>query len=240
MANKTKEPKILLFDIESSNLNANFGIIFCVGYKWLGEKKVHMISIRDDKNSFSKDPTLDKSVVSRFAEVLKQADVVVGHYSTRFDIKMLQSKCLEHQLPPLPPVTHVDTWRMAKETLKLNSNRLEAISRYLPYTNQKNAPRKTPIENKAWIRAVAGHVPSLKQIEHHCEMDILVLEDVYTKLKPYSKTHPNLAKLKDDHREGCPSCGGFHTTKQGFKLTLRKKQQRYQCQDCAHWFTLNK
>jgi len=76
---KSKEPKILIFDIESTNLAANFGYILCVSYKWADKKEVHTIRI-DRFPLFKKDPTNDREVVKAFGEVFNEADRVVAHY----------------------------------------------------------------------------------------------------------------------------------------------------------------
>lgn len=68
--------KILLWDIESSNLNADFGYMICFGYKWLGESKVHVISI-DDFDLHKKDPTNDREVCRAALDVLKSSDMWV-------------------------------------------------------------------------------------------------------------------------------------------------------------------
>lgn len=234
---KTRKPKVLLFDIEASNLAANFGILFCVGYKWLGEKKVHMITIRDAK-TFKKDPTNDKHVVEEFKKVFEEADLLVGHYSVRYDLPFLQTKCMEHKLAPFPTIAHFDTWRTARDRLKFNSNRLDTISKALPYKKGSKPPRKTPIETKDWVKAGAGNIPALKQVEHHCKMDILVLEDVYNAVKPFSTNHPNLGKLIDPVKEGCSTCGSFNVHKRGTLLTKRHLRQRYLCSDCGSWYSL--
>ena len=39
--------KILIYDIETTDLNAYWGSLVCVGYKWLGDKNPTVISILD-------------------------------------------------------------------------------------------------------------------------------------------------------------------------------------------------
>ena len=48
---------IILFDIETTNLKANFGHILCFGYKELGSKRTKVLSISDYPSAFKKDPT---------------------------------------------------------------------------------------------------------------------------------------------------------------------------------------
>jgi uncharacterized protein YprB with RNaseH-like and TPR domain len=224
----TKQPKVLIYDIETSNLAANFGIVFCIGWKWAGVgKKVNMISIRDNKRAFTKDPTNDKHVIQEFSKVINQADAIVAHFGDKFDKPYLNTKCLEHGLQPFSAVPQIDTCKEAWKRLKFNSNRLDAIAKFLKLDVQK-----TPIDNRSWIKAPGGHIPSIKEIEHHCVMDILVLEQVYLKMRPFMPSHPNLSALHGD-RLDCSVCGG-KMVYDGVYATTQGKRQRNRCKECGH------
>lgn len=223
-----RKPKILLFDIEASNLAANFGFVYCIGYKWLDSKKVTILSIRNHKK-FLEDPTADGDVIEEFRPVLREADIVVHHYGSKFDVPFLQTRCFENEAQPLPEVACVDTWRIARFRMKFNSNRLDTIAKSAQLKVQK-----TPINNKAWVRAASGHLPSIKEIEHHCKMDVLVLEEVYKKLRPFANNHPTLSVLQGYN--GCPSCTSRNCIKQGIRAAGTTLKQQYNCKDCGRWF----
>lgn len=224
--------KGLLFDIESANLNANYGFVFCVCYKWHGTSKVHTITIRDFEK-FKSDPTCDKEVVKAFQKVVAEADYMVGHYSTRFDLPFLNTRALMHKLKPFAVIPHVDTWKISKYKLKLNSNRLDTLSRIIPSMNEREL--KTVIEPRMWVRAQSGHVPSIKYIEEHCVADVKVLDQVYTSIRPYCGDHPSVALMRE--QVGCSVCGSTHTQRRGYHITNKTKKRRMQCVDCGHWFT---
>src|SRR5213078_4853629 len=97
-------PRVLLFDIETSlmpvavfQLSGNDWIqpenilaerhLISVCWKWLGESKMHSVSLLDDPERFSEDPHDDKFVAEKFHSVMQEADVLVGHNSSSFDIK---------------------------------------------------------------------------------------------------------------------------------------------------------
>jgi len=225
---KIPEPKVILWDIETTNLNANFGFVVCFGWKELGEEKAHVISITDFP-SFGKDCTNDKEVVNRAAAVLSCADIWVTWYGQRFDEPFVNSRLLSHGLKRMPPIPHVDGWRIAREKLKLHSNRLASVCSFLGLED------KTPIKSQAWIRAMAGHRPSIKYVVDHCRQDVQVLEQAYLKIRPLSTTHPNLA-LITERPNSCPICGEWgKITAQGWKITRSNKARRYQCQKCGGW-----
>jgi uncharacterized protein YprB with RNaseH-like and TPR domain len=237
MEKKKIKPKILLWDIEATNLDANFGYILCIGYKFLGDKNVKLIKIRDFKEH-KKDPTNDKKVIEKFMEILKEADMIVTHYGSKYDYPFLQSRALFWGLPPIPPITHFDTWRVCKDRLKLTSNKLDVISKILPIP-KKNKKKKTEVEGYHWIKGAVGDIKSLKYIEHHCKMDIEVLEQVYLYLRTIVPNHQNLYKHYSEYTEGCcPSCGSDKVIKSGYLYTLVNKKQRYRCNNCGGWFSL--
>lgn len=225
---KDSQPRILLFDIESSALNGNFGVCFCIGYKWFDDDKVHIITIRNEK-TFKTNPIYDKGVIEKFRPVLAQADLMVYHYGQRFDFPFLQTRCFEHKLQPLPEPAQLDTWRIAKDRMKFSSNRLETISRAA-----ETKERKTPLDQKIWRDAAWGHIPSLKDIEHHCRQDILVLEEVYRRLRPFARNHPRLSLLNNERN--CPSCGSGKIVKKGLRANTGGIQQQWQCCMCGRWF----
>ncbi len=224
---KKKEPRILLWDIEATNLSAPFGTILCIGYKWLGEKKVHVPTIMD----FSQGSRLsDKGLVEHFAEVYNTADYTSGHYASRYDRPMISSKLIKYGLPPLKPIQMIDTWWVARRELKMHSNRLQAIAEYLD-----THVSKTPITFDDWLQAAAGDKEAIKNVVKHCKADVLVLEEVFIKLRPLMKEEPSRALSVKVDRGSCISCGSTHLTRQGFKIAKTRRFQQLQCQTCGKW-----
>lgn len=236
--------KILVFDIEASNLQANFGTTLCVGYKWVGKKRVHILGL-DDFNEVCeccnriKNPSDDKELVSRFAEVMAQADAMVSWYGKGFDIPFLQTRLLAWGLPPLPPVPHIDGCRdIAQKHLKLHSNRLAVVQEFL---GLKDA--KTPLTPEHWTKARNGELSGLRYVEEHCRKDVLVLEEAYLKLRQLMPRHPNVA-LMENYKNGCPTCGGqnlvAHDKRQGGYVTGTRGYSMLQCKDCGVWVKVPK
>ena len=224
-------PKCLFFDIESTNLNAPFGTILCIGYKWLGDPKVHVPTILE----FSKNGMLDdKGLVEHFAKIWEWSDYACGHYAQRFDLPMIQSKLIKHGLPPLGPKHLIDTWRVARDNLKMHSNRLAAIAEYLEVKHSKS-----PINFGDWLKAAHGDKKALKYIVEHCRLDVLVLEEVFQKLRPLIKNEPSRQLFVEDEREACICCGSKNLQHRGYAVTKTRKYPRLQCQDCGKWMKEN-
>ena len=218
---------LTFFDIETTNLNANYGYVLCVAWKHLGERSIHYVSI-DQSKSFAKDPTNDADVVFRASKELAKSDIVCGWYSSRFDWPFLQSRLLTHGLPTMPPIPHVDLWRTAKYQMRLNSNRLASVAEFL------GLEEKTPIRSREWIRAMAGKRQSLKYVIDHCKQDIVVLEQAYRKMRPLMKGHPNV-NLVDPKESACPVCGSDAIQRRAFMIASVTRTQRYHCQSCGAW-----
>lgn len=222
--------KILLWDIETSNLKGDIGFMFCAAYRWYGEKKTHLISVRQYK-SFKKDPTNDRAAVMALAQVLTEADMWVGQYSTRFDVKFLQTRMLEHGLGALPPRPHVDTWEWARRKLALHSNRLDSIAKHV----SGGVSRKTKIDWGLWKKAGAGNAQALRYIEAHCVADIDDLQTAYEGIRPLITTHPNISILESGSTSGCPACASDHLQKRGIRINRTSVVQQYACMSCGAW-----
>lgn len=218
--------RILSWDIEASNLAADFGIVLCVGFKEIGKGKATVYSLLDYTNGgdlIKAEKQLLKDVSTR----LLDSEVWLTHFGTYYDIPFINTRLLYHNLPILPPsFPHVDTWKTARGKLKLRNNRLNTISEFFRTKDSKNA-----IKPEQWIRAMGGHEPSMAYIVEHCRRDVLVLEEVYLKLRCLVGDHPNLAV----NREHCGVCQDGKLIKRGFHLTRTRKYQRYQCNGCGAW-----
>jgi len=234
---KEIKPKILLWDIEASNLDADFGFIFCIAYKWLGSSKVNLISIRQF-DRFKRDVTDDVALIKKFLPYIEDADLQVAWYGSRFDLPFLNARCMMNKIDPPANTPMYDPWRTARYKLKLSSNRLANLSQLIPLPENGVRELKTPLDFKHWTRGRAGYADALKYIESHCVADIRVLEKVYLEMRKYGTALPNMSKIGNERREGCPACGSGQIQSRGTRATARGRQGRYQCVSCAAWFSL--
>lgn len=220
-------PKICCFDIESTGLDGDWNNILCVSWKWVGKPKVHTVAVTDYP-SFQSRPWEDKALVRDAASALSEADMWVTWYGERFDERMINTRLLHYGLPPLPKIPHWDGWRAAKDNLKMSSNRLANIARFL------NLDPKTPLEPDIWIRARYGERRAIRYVVKHCEQDVLTLEQAYQRLRPLPNKHVNVT-LITGVEQGCPRCGSDHLQRRGEMFTVSNVYQRYQCRGCGHW-----
>ena len=219
------DPKILVWDIESTNLNASFGCILAIAYKWVGKPKVFIPTILD----FAKRNSMldDKHLVAEFKSVYEEADYTVAHYGKKFDLPMIQTKCLKHRLGPLPNIPMVDTCWVGWKTFKLHSNRLGAWLEYLDCKHDKKAMRTDD-----WLNAAHGCPKAMKAVKERAKYDVLGLEEVFLAMRPWIK-EPNRQLFSEE--PGCVSCGSFNLQSRGYAVTATRRYQRLQCQDCGKW-----
>lgn len=220
---KTKGPRILIWDIESTNLAATFGDVLCIGYKWFGEKKVHVLPWEAGEED-------DAGLVARFAAVFATCDYHVTWYGARFDLPFIRTKMLEFRQKPLPPKPHLDLWRTARNYFKAHSNRLAAWEQLIGTKERKSA-----IAFRAWKQAMRGDPTGLAEVYDHCKRDVKVLEEVFEALRPWLTEEPMRGLITGEF-ENCPSCGSSHVHRKGKTLAKTRRYQEFQCQDCGRYF----
>lgn len=217
--------RILIWDIESTDLQADFGITLCVGYKWYGQDETKVISILDHKG-WKKEPWNDSRVWVDFLKVFNQADMHVTYFGTGFDRPMMYAKLMKHGLEIPANIPQVDLFYTVKSNFKLSRKSLDNVSKYLGLKAQK-----TPVSGETWLKASMGHKESIQYVVDHCIADIDLTEELYTRLKPLIRTHPRVAGLGP-----CRACGSTKLQRRGMAVTtLQKPRQRIQCQDCGSW-----
>jgi len=67
------------------------------------------------------------------------------------------------------------------------------------------------------------------------KQDVLLLEKVYKKLRPWTPRHPNLSVFGKEDRPVCPHCASEKMYKDGKYHTNTNTYQAWECQDCGGW-----
>ena len=248
-----KKPKIIIWDLETMpnpeevikrlpgmgawpgrTLKSDLNSIICFGYKEYGKKRAKCVNGWDFQKDWKKDRHNDYNVVKAAYDILKDADGIVTHNGTKFDVKVLNTRLKYHGLPRLPKIHHTDTVRLARSNLSLFSNSLSAVAKFLNCTDKMQVNNKWDL----WVKLSMGKDTKKTRdvMTKYCKQDVDTLEEVYEELKQYHTSHVNFNAVAGT-KENCPTCGSTHTQKYGTKITKTGKKQRYQCQDCAAVFT---
>ena len=167
--------KLGFLDIETSNLHATFGIMLAFSIKERGTDKIYSRVITAGELR----TCLDKQVVAQCVKDMQLFDKVVTFYGTKFDIPFIRTRALALGLefPEFGQLYHKDMYYVARNKLRLHSNRLDAVCHAL-----FGETTKTRIEPGYWIKALMGDKVALQYILEHNRQDVIELERVYDAL----------------------------------------------------------
>lgn len=192
--------------------------------KWLG----------DDKTAFiSSNKATEKEMLESLVVFLDEADIVVGHNVSGFDMPKIRGRCLVHGIPLPSPYKEIDTYRIAKKEFGFDRNSLEYLARVLG-VGAKGTHSKFP-GFALWRACLSGDEEAWKEMEEYNRLDVDITEKVYLALRPYSTNHPNLGVFIESEEIICPKCGSDNNERRGFAYTNTSKFQRYQCRMCGGW-----
>lgn len=230
--------RILLLDIETAphlaqvwglwNQNVGLpqlvesGYTLCWAAKWLSEKEVMYRS---------RHTSSPKAMIRAVHKLLNEADAVIHYNGTKFDIPTLQKDFLLYGLPPPAPFKQIDLLKTARRQFRFPSNKLDYVSQALEVGKKaKHAG------HELWVKCMLGDEAAWRVMERYNRQDVLLLEKVYHKLKPWIKGHPNRGLYNPDDSEVCPTCNSTSYQKRGLAHTTTCSYHRYQCLSCGHWF----
>lgn len=195
------------------------GYVLCYAAKWLDEPEVFFDSLqRNDK----------KSMIGNIHAMLEEADAVVHYNGRKFDIPTLNKEFVLQGLPPPSPYRQIDLLRVARSQFRFPSNKLDYIAASLGLGEKlKHAG------HQLWIDCMSNKKAAWKQMEEYNIQDVILLEKLYVRLRPWIKNHPNVGLYGE---QGCPTCGSKNINRRGFAYTQTCKYQRYVCKSCKSWF----
>jgi predicted RNA-binding Zn-ribbon protein involved in translation (DUF1610 family) len=227
-----KKPCIRVFDIEASNLSADFGFVHCIAWKDHGEKSVHILNRWD----FSPPQALcDKDLLKAFWTIAAEADMLIAHYGVKrsgfdFDLPFLNSRYLANKLKPFPECKYEDTHTLAKRNLKLSSNALGQVASFLGVKQQKQH-----LPHYKWTDVLRCNKKAMKEMSDYCKQDVRTLDAVWNELRCFSKKVPNFSVYADG-RLVCPNCGEERYRALGNYSTATALFKRYICMACGRTF----
>jgi len=173
-----------IIDIETSNLDADYGIVLTWCIKPFGKDKIisGVISPTDIKKGRHGDE--DKRVVKECIEAMGEFDKVIGYYSKRFDLPYLRARALHMGLdfPFFGTIKHVDVYDIIKNRFKISRKRQEVACRFLlGHTD------KTHFDGSVWRDAARGDKKALKQVLDHNIYDVQDLEKLYLRVQDFAR-----------------------------------------------------
>lgn len=236
-----EEPKILTLDIETTPIVAytwgpkyetnliefiEHTQVLSFSAKWLNGKQITKGQI--DFKGYKKNRVDDKELVKTMRDLLDNADIVVSQNGISFDHKVLNARFIKHNLTPPSPYKMIDTLNEAKRYLKLPSYKLDDMGKYFDIGSK--------IKHEGfdlWKKCIEGDEKAWSTMKKYNAQDVRLTEELYLRIRPFMKTHPNLSAYEN---KDCPKCGSTHTQSRGFGVNSTTKYRRAQCQSCGGWF----
>lgn len=233
-------PRILVLDIETfpnvahvwrfykENVGAKqvveHATLASFAYKWLGEDNVYYFDTQHQS---------EKKLLKELISVLDVADIVIAHNGAKFDLPTIQGRAMVAGLKPPSPYKIIDTLLVAKYEFNFPANSLEYLAIILgcaPKGGHKQFPGF-----ELWEQCMKGNAEAWEEMRIYNIQDVNTLEEVYQKMKPWMRRHPNVAVFQEDNDLICPKCGSKHIQRRGYVTTNVYKYQKFQCQTCGGW-----
>lgn len=245
MSKQNRNLKILIFDIETSPLKAyvwkrfkeNISLdqtisewfMLAWSAKWLYSSEVlgEVLTPEEVKNED------DFRIVNKLWELINEADIVVSHNGNNFDIPRINSRFIINNLPPTKSFVSIDTCAIVKKQFGFSSNKLDALAEYFGFDH------KLDTSFELWKKCMEGDDQSLKYMLTYNKRDVTLLEEVYLKLRPYIKNHPNCSNFSlEQNKMMCCNCAStdYEEIKDKFYFTQVGKYKLYRCKNCGAVF----
>lgn len=239
---KTQTPRILVLDIETAPIMAylfslwkptvginqvvNDSYVLSWSAKWYGDP-AEKIMYMDQRNK--PDIENDRRIVTELWKLIDQADMTITHYGKNFDHKVLNARFVVHELQPPSSYRMIDTKEIASKFFRFSSNKLEFLTEKLNKKYKKLKHLEFP-GFELWRECLANNPKAWKAMEEYNKHDVLALEELYNRLKPWDRD-TNYFVYQDDVL--C-RCGSSEYKKNGWHYAQTRKYQRYKCNDCGY------
>lgn len=170
------EEKIGFLDIETEDLKADYGIIFCYCIKVENSPKIYSDTLRPQDFTNYHVGKEDTRVIRNLIRDISHFDRLVGHFSSLFDLPFIRTRAVMCGLdfPSYGVYVQTDTWRILKNKFKLSRNTLENACLKLLGRTEKD---HLSLEIKH--RCLRGNTQALHFTLEHCKKDVRDTERLY-------------------------------------------------------------
>lgn len=239
--NKEGFPKILVLDIETAPMAAwvwgrwkqniyleqTMSEWFMISWaaKWLLSADV----VSDKLTPSEILAEEDKRIIKSLWYYVDTADIIITHNGNDFDLPRINSRFIVNGFPPPSPFKSIDTKIISARQFGFSSNKLDALAGYFGFD------AKLQTEFDLWKRCMKGDAEALKYMDIYCKHDVVLLEEIYLKLRPWMKSHPNLGLYLNDAKNVCSACGSesIKLIPDKYFYTQVTKYPLYRCSSCT-------
>ena len=202
------------------------GEVICVAAKWYDSDEVMFYSVHHDGK---------QEMLNAIYNLLSEADAVVTYNGKKFDIPHLNREFILAGMTPPAPYAQIDLYWTARQKFNFVSNKLDNIAKELGLGG-----KFVHAGFQLWIDCMAGDPDAWEQMKTYNMKDVVLTEQLYTRLLPWITQHPAASLYGDaaaraEGAEACPGCGGTNLKPRGRAYTSVSVFQRYRCDDCGKW-----
>ena len=135
----------------------------------------------------------------------------------------------------IPKYRTLDTLKKAKSGFVFNSNRLDYIAKYL------GVGAKLEHEGfNMWVECVNGNNEALDKMVEYCDMDIIVLEDVFFALQNYILNNTHTGTHNGKLKASCPNCASEDVSLIKNAFTAKGTIKRLvECNSCGYDYEIS-
>jgi len=234
--------KILYYDLEvSPNVGYTWGkweqnvieftqesYMLCYAYAW-NDGKVKVVSLTDF-DGYTPHSTDDKALTQSLWELFDEADIIIAHNGNKFDSKYANKRFIHNGLPPPSAYKMIDALQIARGKFNFNSNKLDDLGKVL------KLGRKVETGGfELWLGCMRGDLSSWSKMRKYNKQDVVLLREVYHRLRAWMTNHPNLNVLNGTTRPTCPVCSKPDVHRKGKEVKNNSIVWRWKCQhfDCG-------
>lgn len=181
----TKKP---VYDSPDNIIDEQFCV--CVAWKWHHESSVYSLAV--------KKPHKDLEIAKKLHKLFDEADVIVAHNGDAFDIKHAHTLFAKHGLTPVGKKKTIDTLKVARKYFNFSGNSLGKLLRLFNIGDKDEKPD--------WKLLTLGDKKEIEKAEKYCRMDVIGLENIFVKLRPFMHDYPTLRAYREVP-EQCDMCG---------------------------------
>lgn len=232
-------PKILLLDIETIFIEASvWGVrkqfiqpgqirkdwsILCWSAKWLFGKE-HFGETVTPEEAINH---TDVSVLGGIWKLMDEADVIITYNGDYFDLKKLNTRFLLFGYPPPSYYKSIDVYKHVTENFSFTYGKLDVVAELL------GVGRKIQTSFVWWDECSKGNKVYLEKMLKYNMCDVDLLEEVYFKIRPWIKNHPNLNLFSVGNIVACPNCACSELKWEYKYQTPLALYQAFRCQKCG-------
>lgn len=172
--------KIAYWDIETTDLNAEFGRILVASILSLPDEKITTLRLdKYVKSGKASDMADDHALCVDLRNALEDFHITVGWYSKGFDMSYLNTRLVKHGEKPIRSHLHLDGIWYAKgwRGIKAAKGSLANMAKFF-----KLEESKLVVDEEVWSAAKLGNTDALDTIVERCESDVRLTRGVTEKL----------------------------------------------------------